>query len=479
MRTELFHRSTIGLMACSLVFFCSAGSLHAAVLEEILVTAQKQEQRIQDVGIAISALSGEQVDQLGLKTSIEVANQVPGLTSTNVTANEAFAMFVVRGIVQTDFNDNQEAPVAVYEDETYFTMPAMSGVPLYDLERVEVLLGPQGTLFGRNATGGLLHFITARPTEEFEGNFKLAAGSYSRFSGEGAVSGPLTENVLGRFAFKVSRRDGYVENLIGPDVREEDSKAFRGQLLFKLGDQTDLLAKVYGDVQDGPLVGPYQYYASDFGPDGIARFCQGCGWTANGTDDGNDNQTGSFQVDPPGGLRTGGPKTILDRELYGATINLQHEAEAFSVTSITDYKAFNHSYGEDSDATDLLVSTYFKEANFDQVSQELRVNGETSNMGWIGGLYYLQADLDASSGFQFPPTYVPAYFAQQETKSIGFFGQVDFDVSDTLSISLGARWTKDDKDLDYVFSCGGGGEFCIPYTGFLQDFVPPRVLAVR
>ena len=472
MSTEFFRRSTTGLTAYSLAFLCAAGSLHAAVLEEIIVTAQKQEQRIQEVGIAISALSGEQVDQLGLKTSIEVANQVPGLTSTNVTGNEAFAFFAVRGIVQTDFNDNQEAPVAVYEDETYFTMPAMSGVPLYDLERVEVLLGPQGTLFGRNATGGLLHFVTARPTEELEGNLKFSAGSYSLFRGEGAVSGPLTENILGRFAFRISSRDGYVDNQIGPDVREEDSKAFRGQLLFKLGDNTDLLAKVYGDVQDGPLVGPYQYFASEVGADGISRFCQGCGWTANGTDDGDDNQSGSFQVDPPGGLRTGGPETILDRELYGATINFQHDAETFSVTSITDYKAFNHAYGEDSDATDLLVSTYFKEANFDQFSQELRVNAETSNIGWIGGLYYLQADLEASSGFQFPPTYVPAYFAQQDTKSIGVFGQVDINVSDTLSISLGARWTKDEKDLDYVFTCLGGGDFCYPFEGFLQDFVP-------
>ena len=472
MNTAWVHRSKTALLATGLAIFCASGSGHASELEEIIVTAQKQEQRIQDVGIAISALSGDQIDQLGLKTSVEVANQVPGLASTNVTSNEAFAFFSIRGVVQTDFNDNQEAPVAVYEDETYFAMPSMSGVPLYDLDRVEVLLGPQGTLFGRNATGGLLHFVTAKPTEELEGSLKFSAGSYNLFRGEGAVSGPLTERILGRFAFRISNRDGYVDNNIGPDLREEDSKAFRGQLLFKLGDNTDLLAKVYGDVQDDPLVGPYQYFASDLGPDGVSRFCQGCGWTANGTDDGDDNRSGSFNVDPEGGLRTGGPETILDRELYGATVTLNHDAETFSVTSITDFKAFNHEYGEDSDATEYVISTYFKEANFDQFSQELRVNGETSNLNWIGGLYYLQADLDASSGFQFPPTYVPAYFAQQDTKSIGVFGQVEVDVSDTLSLSAGARWTKDEKDLDYVFTCLGGGEFCIPYEGFLQDFVP-------
>ena len=422
MRTKRFYPAITGLLVCSLSFFFSSGFLHAQVLEEIIVTAQKQEERIQDVGIAISALSGDQLDQLGLKTSVEIANQIPGLVSTNVTANEAFAFFAIRGIVQTDFNDNQEAPVAVYEDEAYFVMPAMSGVPLYDLERVEVLRGPQGTLFGRNATGGLLHFITARPTEEFEGNIKFSAGSYSLVRGEGAFSGPLTENILGRLAFRISSRDGYVENLIGPDVREEDSKAFRGQLLFKLGDNTDLLAKVYGDVQDDPLVGPYQYYASEVGADGISRFCEACGWTANGSDDGNDNPDRIFPGRPPGriadwrpGNDSGTGSCTVQRSLC-SMMRRRFPSHRLPISrpSITNTAK-----------TRTQRTSWLPPISRKRISISFRrscVSMARPPM-WAGspGCTTCRRIWMLLRASQFPPTYLPAYFAGQETDSIGFF----------------------------------------------------------
>lgn len=453
-----------------------AAPIHASVLDEVIVTAQKREQSSQDVGIAVSALSGEQVEQLGFITAIDVAGQTPGLITTNAVGSDALSIFALRGIAQADFNENQEGPVAVYEDEGYFAVPSMSGVPMYDLERVEVLLGPQGTLFGRNATGGLIHFITAKPTDEFEAYFRGSVGNYGLRKGEGAISGPLTDSIQGRFSFRVNKRDGYIDNKAGSDARQDDSKAFRGQLLFQLTENTDIIAKVYGDSQDEPLVMPYEYRASEVGADGVSRYCTGCGFLGSGTTDGNGIRTGSYNLDPssdpsnPPGL----PKSMLDRELYGATFNLKHRADAFTLTWITDYKTYNRYYGEDADGTDTVLATYISENHLDQVSQEIRLDGEATNYTWITGLYYIDVDADFNSGFAFPPTYIPEYFASQQTKSYGLFAQIDYDISDALTLTVGGRWMTEEKDMDYVFTCNGGDPFCDPIPGFLQDLNPRK-----
>ena len=140
------------------------------LIEEIVVTAQKREQSAEDVGIAITAFSGEQIKQLGFQNSIDVVAHTPGMTFGTPTAEGNNANLSLRGVALNDFNDNNESPVAVYVDEVYVSAISGATFQLFDIERVEILRGPQGTLFGRNASGGLAHFITVKPNyEEFEG----------------------------------------------------------------------------------------------------------------------------------------------------------------------------------------------------------------------------------------------------------------------------------------------------------------------
>jgi len=214
---------------------------HAAVLEEVVVTAQKREQSLQDVGIAVSAFSGEQIRQLGWNSSDDIAAQIPGVTLIQPNGPASFTMNI-RGVAQNDFSgDNQESPVAVYIDDVYAASPTHASFQIFDFERVEVLRGPQGTLFGRNATGGLAHFITKKPSEEFEGYVQATVGDYDLFNVEGAIGGPLSDNISGRLSFSSAQNDALITNRVGPDLNDNDTWAVRGQLLFKFGESSELL----------------------------------------------------------------------------------------------------------------------------------------------------------------------------------------------------------------------------------------------
>ena len=142
--------------------------IQAALMEEIVVTAQKREQDPQDVGIAISALTGDQMRQLGFTNAQQVTAMAPGV-STVQPNGEANYSIAIRGVANSDFTTNVESPVAIYLDEVYISQMSGAGFMLFDMERVEILRGPQGTLYGRNATGGLAHFISRKPSEELDG----------------------------------------------------------------------------------------------------------------------------------------------------------------------------------------------------------------------------------------------------------------------------------------------------------------------
>ena len=160
--------------------------ISAQLLEEVVVTAQKREQSLQDVGISVTAFSGEQMEALGLNTSQELIQQVPGLQMNSY--NPGFTAFNLRGISQNNFQDHLEAPVAVYVDDVYLGSMNALNIQMFDMAATEVLRGPQGTLFGRNATGGLIHFRSNKATEdELNGYFKASYGERDDRVFEGAV----------------------------------------------------------------------------------------------------------------------------------------------------------------------------------------------------------------------------------------------------------------------------------------------------
>ena len=165
------------ISAILLLIFLLPIGIQAAVMEEIVVTAQKREQNIQDVGISITAYSGDQLDELGINNPDDLDNMVPGLMVTTFGIPTT-TVFTLRGSTQLDFADHQEPPVAVYVDGAYNSYIGGVGQSFYDIDRIEVLKGPQGTLFGRNATGGLTHLLTNQPTQEKAGYIQATVGEF-------------------------------------------------------------------------------------------------------------------------------------------------------------------------------------------------------------------------------------------------------------------------------------------------------------
>ncbi len=205
--------AVLGICTACLAAFPITGS--SQVLEEIVVTAQKREQALQDVGISVTAFSGDQLRELGMTNTQQLQEHVPGLLVTGFGGG-ATTVFTVRGSGQLDFGDQQESPVAVYIDGAYNSYIAGVGFNFFDLERVEVLRGSQGTLFGRNATGGLVHLITAKPTREFEGYGEFTAGENDKIRFEGAVGGPISDSLAGRLSIAYENDDSYMDDL-GPN----------------------------------------------------------------------------------------------------------------------------------------------------------------------------------------------------------------------------------------------------------------------
>jgi len=245
--------ASVGAMLMSVVSIATASQAYAQSstvaipgdrIEEIVVTAQRREQSIADVGTSITALDAASLQRSGLASATDIAQQVPGLQFQ--AFSPTITIFNLRGVSQNDFADLHEAPVAVYADDVYVaSMGAVAGA-LYDLDRVEVLRGPQGTLFGRNATGGLIHYISAKPVVGAnQGYVRVSVGQFGDLETEGAWNNGLTEESATRLSFATTRHSGTIRNLAGPDANTADQYAARLQYLLRLPNQGQLLVKGY------------------------------------------------------------------------------------------------------------------------------------------------------------------------------------------------------------------------------------------
>ena len=270
-----------GLIAAGLAALLCGPHFAAAqgVLEEIVVTAQKREQGLQDVGIAITAFTGEQMRSLGIEESFDIAAFSPGVHISGNLAGQN-TQFSIRGATQNDFNDVIEAPTAVYLDEGYFAIAQAQTFAVFDIDHAEILKGPQGTLYGRNATGGLVNYISNKPHFDGpEGYLDMTYGVFdspanaNHFRLEGAYGAPLTETVAGRVAVMYNWHEGYLKNTYpepagtdiggspgvgaGADMGDDDTLAFRGSLLFEPQDRLSLsLSGNY--ARTNVATGPYQ-----------------------------------------------------------------------------------------------------------------------------------------------------------------------------------------------------------------------------
>jgi len=248
---------TIAVTALALlagtVSHAQAGDVDAgdsSFLDEIIVTAQRREQSLGDVSIAITALDGDEIVAHRMNDPMGLVLQVPTLHIKSVFSKSNPQVFL-RGVGVNDDTALTSGSVGMYSDEVFLGAPAGQLFPVFDLERVEVLRGPQGTLYGRNTTGGAINFISRRPGTQLETSLRAAIGRFGERTVEGAIGGPANDNFGARLAFVVNQRDGYMRNgLLGTDDANVDNWAARLILEYDPTDNTSLSLKVHGGRND-------------------------------------------------------------------------------------------------------------------------------------------------------------------------------------------------------------------------------------
>jgi iron complex outermembrane receptor protein len=236
----------------------------AQLLEEIVVTAQKREQNLQDVPVSVTAFTGDQLKDLRITNTDDVVDFTPGLTVFYPLAEGNTPNFSLRGVSSTDITTLTEAPIAVYTDEIYYGTQFGAIAQVYDMERYEALRGPQGTLFGRNATGGLLHFVTRKPVfDETGGYAEIAFGSHNETTFEGAVNFALSDDWAIRLSAATEKYDGYVHNRFPGqrDPSDTDKIAARFQIGYE-GDRSRLNVNLHS-AEDDSLVGAWQLVGAE------------------------------------------------------------------------------------------------------------------------------------------------------------------------------------------------------------------------
>lgn len=424
---------------------------NAAVLDEVIVTATKRGQSAQDVGISVTALSGEQTEALGLHTTQEIIQQIPGLQVQSFTPG--FTTFNLRGISQNNFQDNLEAPVAVYVDDIYFGSMNAVNMQMFDMAATEVLRGPQGTLFGRNATGGLIHFRTRKADEdEFNGYAKASFGERNNNVVEGAVGGALSDSVRGRIAGRWEQADGYVEagsvaaGVLGPtgftatgsDAIGADGFVLRGNLQIDISDRTSLDLSATRTEDDDVASGHYVVRFTGADPDTLFGLENGPVIT------GDVHRHASDVTD-----------TGLDRDSTVLSFHLRHE---FDSGMQLDYiGAFQdvYKFNKEDAGGGLVFFPYSTEADYEQQSHEFRLSGETESLRWQSGLYLLDIDYVGQARTGGPaiigdPTGVVIQDTDLSSENWSIFSEVEYDLSDSLTVIAGARWSQDDKEIKFI-----------------------------
>ncbi len=442
-------RTCIFLSIAGMTWLCS-GAVYAAqdVIEEIVVTAQKREQGINDVGITVNAFSAEQLDAYGVNTAEDLEQLVPGLTVTNSQPSGA-PVYTIRGVGFNDFSTAASSTVGIYNNGVSIPYPVMSRGALFDIERVEVLKGPQGDLYGRNTTAGQINFVTRKPTEDFQAGVKLGYGSYETVDLEAYLSGALGDRVNGRLALKSTNAgEGWQESISRPgdELGERDELAVRAMLDIELSESASLLLS---------------FHRFDDESDNIA----GVPTSILGVPVDVDFDNEDAEWTP-----THAPENDSEQDGVSATVNI--EFENFRLTSITAYDEYERFALYDTSAVPESDADITNNSEIEVFSQELRLEGETAaGLYWTVGAFYSQDEIDESYEMDFSAFqglhFVNEY--EQETDSLAVFGHVEIPIAEQLRLTLGGRYTEEERDFaGCTFDVGNG-----LLAGFYNFFVTP------
>ena len=445
-----------------------AGSAYAAILEEIIVTAQKREQNIQDVGISVTAFSGEQMKELGFATSVDMVAQTPGLNVVSPFGAGNNVAFTLRGVGLNDFSESNEAPVAVYVDGVYNATLAGLGFQLFDLERAEVLRGPQGTLYGRNTTGGLVHFISKKPSQETGGYAELTLGEFRMTRFEAAFGGGVTDRLSARMSLLYNYNHGYIENLLPgvADAGETDNISGRLQFLYEQSDNLNFLLSFHGGSAD-QVAAAYKHTASMFGADGFDSVPVPADQDVYGTCPGCDlfgyrDTTGDWYK------TENNRQPFNELDTYGGSLTVDWISGDYGFRSITAYEDVEKLSGEDTDVSPVPFIEVTNPVDSQQWTQEFQLSHAAQRSRWTAGFYYYYRDMD--SGTRTDLSGVPDFFpinnntiTHDKTDSWSLFGQYEFDLSDEVTLISGLRYIDETREFNMLVVDDSG---ILPYPAF-------------
>ncbi len=476
-KTRLHRLSKLGLAVGSLSM---ALGTQAVTLEEVVVTAMKREQGANDIGITMNAFSGDLLRDLGVATAEDIAVITPGLT-VNETAATGVPLYTIRGVGFQDYSTAASSTVGLYFDEVAIPYTVMSRGAVFDVERVEVLKGPQGDLYGRNTTAGQINFVSRKPTDEFEAEVTVGVANYGVFELEGFVSGPLSDAARGRVAFRTEQSsEGWQKSLTRDDeLGEKDISAIRALLELDLNEDASLLLNVrYVDdgsdnrantAYNGTLIGqgefnnPYRPLNEYIIPGG-ANFGQTPPWYSTDNNEAAD-WTNSYTSPLTG--RTFDLRPQRDNQLFGVSARLEWNFDNMVLTSITGFDNFEREEANDWDGGFFNDSSNINTTEINVFSQELRLSGGDDDFSWIAGLYYSKDDVDeyyhyfmSDSVFGlgsipfgvglFAPTPILELDTkyQQDTESYAVFGHVEWQFTERWRFVAGLRYTDEERDWE-------------------------------
>ena len=457
-----------------------------AYVDEVVVTAQLREQSLQDVPIVVTSVSAQQIQDAGIRDIKDLTIATPGLIVTS-TSSAAVTTARIRGIGTVGDNAGLESSVGVVIDGVYRPRNGVAFTDLGEPDRIEVLKGPQGTLFGKNTTAGVINVITKRPTFNLGASAEATASNLDGFGASLSLNGPLVEDAVAARLFVAARaRDGYYNSVNQPNNNNQDFYTSRLQVLFTPSADLDINVAIDYTKRDERCCGAVQIFNG-----GTAALVTALAPAGAGL---------SNPVDI-GGFRDYGNRSYL-KEITDKGVSVQADwttpwFDGAKVTSITAYREWSQKGGGDVDWTgaDILYTAGLEGPNpaslgFTTFTQEVRLAGGTETVNWLVGAFYSREDLDSrvrtiTYGAQFEPFLsgllggqLPLFTGQpatgqvfrpgqgqndtyaQEQEGFALFTNNSFQVTDALELTVGARYTWEDKSLRSVWSNTDGGIGC-------------------
>ncbi len=475
------------------------------VIEEVVVTARKMEEDLQKTPISIAAFSGDGLENRGLTNIAQIAPFVPNLSFQNNPsfggAGNAAAIYI-RGIGQKEFLPTTESGVGLYVDGVYIARSVGGILDLIDIERVEVLRGPQGTLFGRNTNGGAISITTIKPDEVLAGDVSATYGTDNRVDFKAAVNLPITDNLFSRFSFLSMNQDGYVNRDDGAEFGDTDTVGGRMSFLWEATNdlQIELSGEATRDRVDGPAVTLLGInYGLPVDPDTPPMATiHNVGATAAPNPPGPTTPpcaTPDMTFNPavPGcyddrfiygtdAERTSGTAPAFsDTDIWGTNLSVSWNiTDALALKSITAYRDLDSQFARDGDHSPYRISQFYDDLDQHQFSQEFQLLGTSfaDRLHWIVGLYYFKEDGDNDNELDFTVSRFRSG-GEFDNRSAAIFSQGTFDATTRFHITAGLRYTDEKKKFtpdqiihENYFAGSGHPQLDAPFMQAGQRILP-------